>query len=303
MKASRGFVLAFVIAMAPAAASGCRQALSAVFDVPPPSNGPSQVEAQAVPERPLWYFAEDTVRPPIESTLDPDSARALLPRDHAGNIDWVEALRSEIIKPRTRLPGRPSVPVSDFEFGFDFAFPGPDTTFDAVFRHSVHTEWVDCQQCHLRIFRYRDTPISMGAIFQGQFCGECHGKVAFPVTTGCERCHEKLSQPPDRAKPDLIGDILMRRERDASGNASGVQVHQSALPSAVFPHWVHRVRFRCKVCHMDIFEPRAGSNTVTMTAINAGEACGKCHNGRTAFAATMANCERCHVPVQLSGSR
>lgn len=283
---------------------GCRQALNTVFDVPPPKSEPADEAAAPDARRTQsgapWWLPEDTVRPPIESTLNRDSVTAMLPRDHAGNIDWVAALREGTIRPRATLPGEPVPPPTDFQFGFDFVFPGPDTLFDAVFPHSVHTEWLACQQCHMRIFRYRNTAISMGEIFQGKYCGECHGKVAFPLTTGCERCHRSLSQPPNRAKPDLLGDIVMQRAGEEPGRR--LNVSPADLLPAVFPHWVHRVRFRCKVCHLQLFEPRAGANPVTMPAIAEGKFCGRCHNGRDAFPATITTCQRCHVaPEAASG--
>jgi len=186
--------------------------------------------------------------------------------------------------------------------------------FDASFPHSVHTEWMDCAQCHPRIFRTRPVELQMADVFAGKYCGECHGKVAYPVMTGCERCHTGLPQPPDRAQPELIGTIQMRRAADILAEADSaatdsVQVRSNALgvnttdfPVAQFPHWVHRIRFRCKTCHMAIFEPRGGTNAITMVDIDQGEACGKCHNGDVAFAPQMDNCEVCHVPPTLTPS-
>ncbi len=280
----------------------CRQALGTVFDVPPPKpapQGPAGTAAgsatTAAAALPALVPPADTVRPPIEAFLDPDSVRARLPRDHAGNIDWVRALRDSVIRPRQSLPGRLPPPTPGFQFAFDFWFPGPDTTFDARFPHSVHTEWLACQQCHPRIFPYRNTPVKMADVFQGKFCGECHGKVAYPVLTGCERCHTRLSMPADRARPEFIGSVQLSRVKTDSGNAAGVEVDQ--LPRATFPHWVHRLRYRCKVCHMDVFEPRAGSNSVTMRDISEGRACGLCHDGQTAFRAGFGACDRCHLPA------
>ena len=63
---------------------------------------------------------------------------------------------------------------------------------------------------------------------------------------------------------------------------------------AVFPHWLHRMRFRCYVCHQDIFKMQAGANPVTMAAIKAGKYCGACHDGKTAFAPMFEHCWRCH---------
>ncbi len=272
-------------------AAGCRQALTAVFDIPPPRPAAADATRRRLDPVPVEAPA-DTARPPIERTLFPDSARALLPRDHAGNIDWVAALRSGAISPRRVLPGR-AAPATGFLFAFDFLFPGPDTTFDAAFPHSVHTEWVACQQCHPRIFRYRGAPITMADVFQGRYCGECHGKVSFPVLTGCERCHQRLVMPANRAQPEFLGTLTLHRALPDSGTAAGMNTE--ALPAATFPHWVHRIRYRCSACHMELFEPRNGANRVTMRDIADGRRCGACHDGRNAFPATVGTCQRCHV--------
>lgn len=61
----------------------------------------------------------------------------------------------------------------------------------------------------------------------------------------------------------------------------------------IFPHWFHRIRFRCKVCHHELgFEMRAGANDVTMDDIIDGRYCGMCHNGDVAW--SVENCDLCH---------
>lgn len=61
----------------------------------------------------------------------------------------------------------------------------------------------------------------------------------------------------------------------------------------VFPHWFHRIRFRCKVCHGELgFIMRAGANEITMGDIIDGRFCGMCHNGNIAW--TVENCDLCH---------
>ena len=61
----------------------------------------------------------------------------------------------------------------------------------------------------------------------------------------------------------------------------------------VFPHWFHRIRFRCKVCHDELgFKMRAGANDVRMADIVDGKFCGMCHNGQTAWSAER--CDLCH---------
>ena len=80
------------------------------------------------------------------------------------------------------------------------------------------------------------------------------------------------------------GDITLHR---AAGADQGT-------PPAVFPHWAHRIRFKCYVCHDAIFQMKAGSNPVTMDDIRAGKFCGVCHNGKIAFAVGFETCARCH---------
>lgn len=270
-----------VVAAIVVVAACSRKALGVILDVPEPRPGSQQtVRRQPVAET----AAVDTVRPPIEALSDPDSVRALLPKDQAGNIDWMAALRTKTIRPRSNLPGEKSSPGLE-DFGFDFLLKGPAPMFDAYFPHSAHVEWVACQTCHPGIFPYRNEPITMQAINAGEACGRCHGKVAFPVAT-CERCHRSMSMPAGRATPDLIGDILMARAEGAG---------TTDLPRARFPHWLHRIRYRCKTCHPSLFDTRAGADTVTMDMMSEGQSCGSCHNGRDAFRGGFGECHRCHV--------
>ena len=64
----------------------------------------------------------------------------------------------------------------------------------------------------------------------------------------------------------------------------------------VFPHWFHRIRFRCKVCHADLgFEMKAGGNDINMLKIFDGQYCGACHNNTIAWG--VENCVLCHSGV------
>lgn len=68
---------------------------------------------------------------------------------------------------------------------------------------------------------------------------------------------------------------------------------KSGMRPVVFPHWFHRIRFRCKVCHSELgFKMRAGANVVQMNDIINGKLCGMCHNGRVAWSADR--CDLCH---------
>lgn len=78
------------------------------------------------------------------------------------------------------------------------------------------------------------------------------------------------------------GDIVINNYSDAAG-----------MRPAIFPHWFHRIRFRCKVCHADLgFKFQAGGNEINMVKIIDGQFCGACHNGEIAW--SVENCNFCH---------
>jgi c(7)-type cytochrome triheme protein len=95
--------------------------------------------------------------------------------------------------------------------------------------------------------------------------------------------------------PAEYGDVVMNNYSDAAG-----------MRPVVFPHWFHRVRFRCKVCHADLgFEFKAGGNQINMLKIIDGQFCGACHNGELAW--SVENCNLCHsakagTPTQVHES-
>lgn len=68
---------------------------------------------------------------------------------------------------------------------------------------------------------------------------------------------------------------------------------KNGMRPVVYPHWFHRIRFRCKVCHSELgFKMRAGANNITMEAIIDGRFCGMCHNGEIAW--SVERCDICH---------
>ena len=91
------------------------------------------------------------------------------------------------------------------------------------------------------------------------------------------------------------GDVVINNYSDEAG-----------MRPVVFPHWFHRIRFRCKVCHADLgFKFKAGGNEINMLKIIDGEYCGACHNGDIAW--SIENCDLCHsgkpgTPTQVHES-
>ncbi len=90
-------------------------------------------------------------------------------------------------------------------------------------------------------------------------------------------------------------DVVINNYSDAAG-----------MRPVIFPHWFHRIRFRCKVCHADLgFQFKAGGNQINMVKIIDGQFCGACHNGDIAW--SVENCNLCHsakpgTPTQVHES-
>ena len=70
------------------------------------------------------------------------------------------------------------------------------------------------------------------------------------------------------------------------------RAEQEGMRPVIFPHWFHRLRFTCNVCHPEIFRMKAGGNDIKMDDLIEGRFCGKCHNGEIAW--NIDNCHRCH---------
>ena len=118
----------------------------------------------------------------------------------------------------------------------------------------------------------------------------------------------------------LVGAVLL------AGNVASAQVYLPERPPApseygkvildssssvgpgavVFDHWLHRSKFTCRLCHVDIgFAMQAKATGITAATNREGFHCGACHDGnkmfggKTIFAACSDStndlqCSRCH---------
>lgn len=129
----------------------------------------------------------DPANPSLGLLQEPAAALSRLPRDSAGNrVRWVEALRGGYIQPRAAIHADTEVKLLDQ----DVIMRNTGSANFVRFPHEVHTEWLDCSNCHDGLFATQAgaTPMTMLAILSGEYCGRCHGAVAFPLTE-CNRCH------------------------------------------------------------------------------------------------------------------
>ncbi len=121
------------------------------------------------------------------------------PKERFGNgINWEQAEAMGLIKPLDFLEG---VSIKRQALAMTKDKPIKDMPIEAkiegmptiIFSHKKHAVWNGCELCHPEIFisvKKGDMKYTMLEIFEGKYCGVCHGKVAFP-TLDCQRCHTK----------------------------------------------------------------------------------------------------------------
>lgn len=129
----------------------------------------------------------DPSNPAINELQQPAEALSTLAYDYTGNkVRWVAALQKQQITPRASINQDSGVPVLDLDIIMGHTAGMPMVRFP----HRPHTEWLDCVNCHDELFypEVGKNPVNMAVILQGEYCGRCHGAVAFPLTE-CNRCH------------------------------------------------------------------------------------------------------------------
>jgi c(7)-type cytochrome triheme protein len=71
------------------------------------------------------------------------------------------------------------------------------------------------------------------------------------------------------------------------------RAESEGVAPVIYPHWFHRIRFQCSVCHVDLgIKMGAGTTGITMEKLIDGQYCGACHDGETAW--SMDSCDLCH---------
>jgi c(7)-type cytochrome triheme protein len=116
------------------------------------------------------------------------------PKERYGNgIDWERAEAEGYIKLTDFVEGL-SINKKNLTQSKELELmPKVEGMPDIIFSHKKHTVWNGCAVCHPEIFvgvKKGTTKYSMVEIFDGKYCGVCHGSVAFPLLD-CQRCHTK----------------------------------------------------------------------------------------------------------------
>jgi len=115
------------------------------------------------------------------------------PRARFGNkVDWLKAEGDHLITLKDYLEGI-SIKRKALKIPLDTELKAKEIGMpDIIFSHEKHAVWNGCELCHPDIFGVKkgSTVYSMQDIFNGKYCGACHGKVAFP-NNDCRLCHTK----------------------------------------------------------------------------------------------------------------
>ncbi len=108
------------------------------------------------------------------------------PTNRIGEVDWMAAINSGKVKPRSNVAGTLKPELLNLDVIMKNTRGMPYVRFP----HLSHTKWLACKNCHDGIFKKKIGAhvINMNEIFQGRYCGVCHDKVAFSVYI-CENCH------------------------------------------------------------------------------------------------------------------
>ncbi len=134
----------------------------------------------------------------IPPPMDPKLFAALreFPKDSYGYPDWVAAVEMGLIWPRDSIE---EIEEEEMEFNLDIIFQINDRMMANVrFPHSIHNYWLSCKICHPGIFIAKKgaNDFAMQDIWNGKYCGRCHGKIAFWPRgfENCIRCHKSKRQ-------------------------------------------------------------------------------------------------------------
>ena len=125
---------------------------------------------------------------------DPESIPSAIrnfPKDTYGYPDWTKAVVQGLIEPRGSITGdEPEEEPLDLDILFEI---NDRLMANVLFPHKIHTYWLSCKNCHPKIFKEKRgaNQFNMYDIWNGEYCGRCHGKVAFQPKgfENCQRCH------------------------------------------------------------------------------------------------------------------
>ena len=310
--------LAAVASIAGCSSESRYRVLALLFeDVPPPGEHRPSVPVVRGPRRPPPPTPTPTPAevPPAgaggngpTSFTTWDDVMRLLPKDQAGNPDWVAALEEKVITPRPGIApeaGEQEVSTVDVDL-----IPRSDPSFKVTFSHRKHGGWLACPNCHTGMFEMKagKTPMAPEDVHGDRYCGTCHGKVAFDIATGCPLCHLRNFPRDSSGRVDWSRALAQKliapragfrsKSVDQQTLDSDVEFTPPAQPAlkSVFSHTTHTKLMACANCHPRLFPMEVSAPPANTAELHSRRYCGACH-GSVAFSITL-GCGRCHPGLE-----
>ena len=111
----------------------------------------------------------------------------------------------------------------------------------------------------------------------------------------------EATQPAPAATPSAIVALAPTDAPVSLPQSFAFPRHRMSPSRVTFNHWAHiahgQLEGSCGTCHQDLFSMRRPGKplhgALDHAAMDRGDQCGRCHNGRDAFS-TADSCERCH---------
>jgi c(7)-type cytochrome triheme protein len=159
-------------------------------------------------------------------------------------------------------------------------------------KHEKRSTWDDseCAEAFMHMFSNRK---GMKRNERGHQLLAVFGAVTFL----CGTVSAQIDLPPaPPSQPSSYGRVALYSHASKPGSPGPV----------IFDHWLHRSKFTCRICHVDIgFAMTARATGITAESNRQGFHCGACHDGKRlvdgkpVFAACSdlpvdAQCNRCH---------
>lgn len=163
--------------------------INSVAIEPPKSDNPLTMKQEEELYEKFYKIVVDTGK--VRRSNGALPALSQLPRDAYGRVNWTTAVENGLLAPNGSLDqnAEEEIPLN-LNIFIEAKVP---LMANVVFPHSIHTYWLSCNNCHPKIFipEAGANPITMDEIFAGEWCGRCHGKVAFGFWPegNCRRCH------------------------------------------------------------------------------------------------------------------
>ena len=95
----------------------------------------------------------------------------------------------------------------------------------------------------------------------------------------------------------FLGAIVVQKSWAAMKGPEDFTFDDGAQGKVVFSHEKHLAKIeKCTECHTKLFKMTKGQrSSFKMADLNAGKACGACHDGKKAFGVKeAADCQKCH---------